>query len=171
MPFASKAAELREGNGAFHKSLDFLESGGSKDPRIENFRIVTKGLTRLDMVSRVHLGRIQGLATGDTGSRTTESTSVTLKDGMCEEKPEGQYGASCPSQSWESSETPVKGRVTSPDSGGAGDAPGLSRREQTSRECWEGRKEPEWHSLESESARRSAVASELVTWSRIPSLL
>lgn len=75
---------------------------------IENSKTVTKRLTWLDAVSRIHLGGTQGLATGSTGSRTTEGSSDTLKEGAGG-KPEGWYRVSRPARNWESSEISLRG--------------------------------------------------------------
>ena len=64
------------------------------------------------------------------GSRLTEGVGSFSKRGV----PEGQYGVFLPSLRQEGRETGLRGGVTSADSRGAGDAPGLDRRELPS---WE----------------------------------
>lgn len=75
---------------------------------IENSKIVTKRLTRLDAVSRIHLGGTHGLATGGTGSRTAGGSSDNLKEGAGG-KPEDWYEVSRPARNWESSEIALRG--------------------------------------------------------------
>lgn len=65
-----------------------------------------------------------------TGKQAYRGSGVILKEGM----PEGQYGVFLPCLRQEGHETGLRGGVTSADSRGAGDAPGLDRRELPS---WE----------------------------------
>lgn len=76
-----------------------------------------------------------------TGKQTYRGSGVILKEGM----PEGQYGVFLPCLRQEGHETGLRGGVTSADSRGAGDAPGLDRRELPS---WEaGKVKPQAGSL------------------------
>lgn len=45
-------------------------------------RIGIKRQTRLGTVSMMHVGRTQGLATGDTGRRTIKSSGDSLEEGV-----------------------------------------------------------------------------------------
>lgn len=49
---------------------------------IGHSRIGIKRLTRLGTVSMRHVGRTQGLATGDTGCRTTEGSGDSLEEAV-----------------------------------------------------------------------------------------
>lgn len=96
-----------------------------------------------------------------TGKQAYRGSGVILKEGV----PEGQYGVFLPSPSQEGPETVLRGGVTSPDSRGAGGAPGLDRRELPS---WKAGKVKSQagthaqgrHNLMSESAQHPVGGSE-----------